>query len=48
MVDETTNIAIVNEVTIHVHYLDQNRKVETCFIAIKEAVDGRADLSHRQ
>ena len=38
-----TNIAVVKEVIIYACYLDQKRKVQTSFIAIKEAVDGHAD-----
>jgi len=49
-VDETTDIAFVKEVIIYACYLDQNtcyldqkRKVQTSFIAMKEAVDGHVD-----
>ena len=35
MVDETTNIAVVKEVIIYACYLDQKRKVQTSFIAIR-------------
>ena len=43
--DETTDLAVVKEVIIYAHYLDQKRKVHISFIAMKEAVDGCADTS---
>jgi len=43
MVDETTDVVVVKEVITYAHYLDQKRKVQASFIAMKEAVDGRAD-----
>ena len=42
MVDETNDIAVVKEEKNYAHYLDQKRKVQTFFIAMKEAVDGCA------
>ena len=32
--DETTDIAVVKDVIVYAHYLDQKRKVQTSFIAM--------------
>ena len=43
MVVETTDIAVVKGVIIYARYLDQQRNVQTSFIAMKEVVNGHAD-----
>ena len=43
LIDETTDIAVINEMVIYVHFIDSNAQVHTVFMKIVELPNGCAE-----
>ena len=43
LIDETTDIAVINEMVVYTRFIDSNAQVHTAFLKILELTNGRAE-----